>query len=117
MIVVPPVAFPPPILLAAGLAVLCVIADCCLKRASGAAQPFTSLDFLLGSSLYAASAAGWVPLLRETKLATIGAVYSVVVIVLLTAIGTLWYGETLSHTETLGVLLAIVATVLLAGRH
>jgi drug/metabolite transporter (DMT)-like permease len=54
--------------------------------------------------------------MRYLKLATISVVYSISMIVLLAAIGAVFFGEKLSTREVVGVLLAIVALVLLIGR-
>ena len=98
------------------LGAVCVVADCLLKRASCTDRPLTSAYFAIGVVLYSASAVGWVYLLRDSKLATIGAIYSMTVIVMLTAVGVFWYGERVSASEMLGLVMAIVATYLLSGR-
>lgn len=98
------------------LGAACVVADCFRKRASCAERPLVNIHFAIGAAMYAVSAAGWVYLLRDTKLATIGAIYSMTVIVMLNAVGVVWCGEPMSGPEMVGVCLAIAATFLLAGR-
>ena len=54
------------------------------QRAEG---PLKSGWFYVGFAVYASTAFGWVYVMRHLKLATIGAVYSVSMILLLTALG------------------------------
>ena len=57
--------------------VLGVVGDYLLKLASGRKNPFSSKWFYLGFAVYASTAFGWVFVMRHLKLATIGVVYSV----------------------------------------
>ncbi len=106
----------PSIIVTVALSFVSVTADYYLKRASESAQPYRSFGFILGVGLYAACAFGWVHVLRNTKLATIGAVYSIVVVVALAIIGVLVFREPLSTTELIGLVFAVVSLVLLSGR-
>jgi small multidrug resistance pump len=58
---------------------------------------------------------GWVFALRHIKLASIGVVYSLSIVVLLAALGVFVFGETLNRFEILGFGFA-VAAILLLGR-
>ena len=91
-----------------------VIADAFLKRASETERFFTDTWFLLAASIYALSAFGWVFALRNLKLATAGASYSVFTIVLLAVVGSVVFGERLSAGEIIALLLAIASLVTLA---
>jgi multidrug transporter EmrE-like cation transporter len=51
--------------------------------------------------------------MRYLKLATIGVLYSVCMILLLTAMGVLCFNETLNRSEVAGIVLAIAAVTLL----
>jgi drug/metabolite transporter (DMT)-like permease len=51
--------------------------------------------------------------MKHLKLATIGVIYSVSMIVLLTAIGVVFFRESLSFYEIAGVLMAIGSLILL----
>lgn len=95
------------------LSVLCVLADFFLKRASEFVHPIQSWHFVAGLVLYAASAFGWVYVLRQVKLATVGALFSVVVVVLLACIGVLVFHESLSTLELIGLGCAVAALILL----
>lgn len=95
------------------LSLICVIADYFLKRAGHAPNIFTNKHFAYGVALYAASAFGWVYVLRHAKLATVGAVYSVVLVIGLALAGVFGFRETLSASEVVGLGCAVAALVLL----
>jgi drug/metabolite transporter (DMT)-like permease len=90
-----------------------VVGDYFLKLASGREQPLRSGWFYLGFALYASTAFGWVYVMRHLKLATIGVVYSVSMVLLLTAVGVVLFRETLNAAEWAGIGLAVAALVLL----
>jgi multidrug transporter EmrE-like cation transporter len=90
-----------------------VLGDYLLKRASASADVLRSRWFYLGFAVYASTAFGWVYVMRHLKLATIGVVYSIAMILLLTAIGVVVFREPLSAPEVVGLLLAVAALVLL----
>ncbi len=93
--------------------VLGVVGDYLLKLASGRNNPFSSKWFYLGFAVYASTAFGWVFVMRHLKLATIGVVYSVSMILLLTAVGVAVFREPLSVYEIAGLVMAIASLVLL----
>lgn len=90
-----------------------VVGDYLLKLASERKNPFQSKWFYLGFVVYASTAFGWVFVMRHLKLATIGVVYSVSMILLLTAIGVAVFREPLSPYEVLGLIMAIGSLFLL----
>lgn len=96
-----------------GFSMLGVVGDYLLKLASGHKNPFSSKWFYLGFAVYASTAFGWVFVMRHLKLATIGVVYSVSMILLLTAIGVAVFREPLSAYEIAGLVLAIASLFLL----
>lgn len=102
-----------PLLAIVGLSLLCVAADYFLKRAGEFAQPIRTRAFASGAALYTFSAFGWVYVLRQVKLATVGALYSVVVVVLLACIGVIAFRESLSSLELIGLGCAVAALILL----
>ncbi|MFO0872891.1 MAG: hypothetical protein U0575_02830 [Phycisphaerales bacterium] len=91
-----------------------VLGDYFLKLASQQQHSLRSRWFLLGFALYASTAFGWLFVMRHLKLATIGVLYSVSIIVLLTTVGVVFFRETLNAYELLGVVMAIGSLVLLA---
>jgi small multidrug resistance pump len=90
-----------------------VLGDYFLKLASGQAQPFRTPAFYVGFAVYASTAFGWLFVMQHLKLGTIGVLYSVTMILLLTIVGVVGFGERLSWPETAGLLLALASLVLL----
>ena len=95
------------------VSVIGIISDFYFKKSSTYASPFTSKAFLIGLGLYCANAFAWVIAMQHAKLAIIGAVYCVVTILLLAAIGHIFFNETLNTKECVGVLMAIGSVILL----
>ena len=90
-----------------------VIGDYFLKLASAAEQPLRTAWFYVGFAFYASTAFGWVFVMKHLKLATIGVVYSVSMVLLLTAVGVLAFREPLNSREMAGIALAVASLVLL----
>ena len=90
-----------------------VLGDYFLKLASAQAQPFRTIAFYVGFGVYASTAFGWLFVMKHLKLGTIGVVYSVSMILLLTTVGMVGFGERLSWPEIAGLLLALASLVLL----
>jgi small multidrug resistance pump len=91
-----------------------VLGDSFLKLASEEAVPWRSGWFLVGFAVYASTAFGWVFVMQHLKLATIGVFYSVAMVVLLTTIGALFFGERISAVEALGIAMGIGSLVILS---
>jgi len=91
-----------------------VLGDYFLKLASAEQSPYRSGWFVLGFLVYSSTAFAWVIVMKHLKLATIGLLYSVTMIVLLTAIGSLVFHEKLAPAEVVGILMGIGALLLLA---
>ena len=77
-------------------------------------NPLVTPAFLVGLTLYSSTAFAWVFVMRSLKLATIGAIYSVCMILMLTSMGFLVFGETLNRYELAGIVLAIASIILLS---
>lgn len=101
------------ILVTIGFSVVGVLGDYFLKLASDEPSALKSKWFYVGFLIYASTAFGWVFVMKHLKLATIGVVYSVSMILLLTAVGVVGFRESLSAYEIAGLLMAIGALVLL----
>lgn len=101
------------ILVTIGFSMLGVIGDYFLKLASAESVWFKSKWFYVGFAIYASTAFGWVFVMKHLKLATIGVVYSVSMILLLSVIGVVGFRESLSGYEIVGILMAIGSLVLL----
>lgn len=93
--------------------VIGVLGDYFLKLASGRDQPMRTAWFYLGLVLYASTAFGWVFVMKHLKLATISVLYSVSLVLLLTAIGVLLFRESLNYFEVIGIVMAVISLVLL----
>jgi drug/metabolite transporter (DMT)-like permease len=101
------------VLVTIAFSVVGVVGDYFLKLASNHQQPLATGWFYLGFALYASTAFGWVFVMRHLKLGTISVLYSVSMILLLTAIGVVIFRESLNGFELAGIVLAIAALVLL----
>lgn len=102
-----------PLLLVIGMAALTTVGDYCLKRAS--LQPSIFNRWLAsGWLIYGATAFGWAWTMRHLKLATLGAVFSVSMVLLMALLGFLAFRETLSKSEIVGIVLALISLALLA---
>jgi small multidrug resistance pump len=101
------------VLVTLAFSVIGVVGDYFLKIASTREQPLWTGWFYLGFALYASTAFGWVFVMRHMKLATIGVLYSVSMILLLTTIGVVVFRESLNRFEILGIVLAVASLVLL----
>lgn len=96
-----------------GIATVTVLGDYFLKLASQQASALYNRWFLAGIAIYALSAFGWVFAMRHMKLATIGVVYSISVVLLLAALGVVVFGESLNRYEIVGIILAVLSILLL----
>ena len=101
------------VLVTFAFSVIGVLGDYFLKLASAREQPLRTGWFYLGFVLYASTAFGWVFVMRQLKLATISVLYSVSLVLLLTAIGGMLFRESLSYFEVIGIVLAVASLVLL----
>ncbi|MBI1763967.1 MAG: transporter [Acidobacteria bacterium] len=101
------------LLVVLGMALFTTVGDYCLKRASQ--KSLLANPWLLGGWLiYGTTAMGWAWAMRHLKLATIGAVYSISMVLLMALLGLLAFRETLNRTEIAGLLCALISIVLLA---
>jgi len=101
------------VLITIAFSVIGVAGDYFLKLASTREQPLWTSWFYLGFALYASTAFGWVFVMKHLKLATISVLYSVSLVLLLTAIGVVLFQESLNYFEVIGIVLAVISLVLL----
>jgi drug/metabolite transporter (DMT)-like permease len=90
-----------------------VLGDYLLKLASAEKNPLKTGWFYIGFAVYASTAFGWVFVMRHLKLATIGVVYSVSMVLMLTGIGVVLFREPLNRYEVAGLVMAVASLVLL----
>jgi drug/metabolite transporter (DMT)-like permease len=102
------------VIVAAAMSAVGIAGDYFLKRASGEVSPLGTPAFLAGLALYSSTAFAWVFVMRHLKLATIGGIYSVCMILMLTGMGYLFFDETLNRYEIAGIVLAIASIALLS---
>ena len=101
------------VLVTIAFSVIGVLGDYFLKLASAREQPLRTGWFYVGFALYASTAFGWVFVMKHLKLATISVLYSVSLVLLLTAIGVVLFRESLNSFEVIGIVLAVASLVLL----
>jgi small multidrug resistance pump len=93
--------------------VIGVVGDYFLKLASAKDESLKSPAFYIGFLLYASTAFGWVFVMKHLKLATVGVLYSVSMVLLLTAVGVVAFKESLNGYEILGLVMAVGSLLLL----
>src|SRR5438552_16304381 len=101
------------VLVTIAFSIIGVVGDYFLKLASAREQPLRTGWFYLGFFLYASKAFGWVFVMSRLKLATISVLYSVSLVLLLTAVGVVLFRESLSCFVVIGIILAVASLVLL----
>ena len=90
-----------------------VLGDYFLKLASRDDDSLRTPWFYVGFALYALTAFGWVFVMKHLKLATVSVLYSVSMVVLLTAVGVAVFRESLNYYEIAGLLMAVASLILL----
>ena len=90
-----------------------VLGDYFLKVASSHENSLKTIWFGIGFALYASTAFGWVFVMKHLKLATISVLYSVSMVLLLTAVGVVFFRESLNSYEILGLVMAVTSLILL----
>src|SRR5271165_300663 len=101
------------VLVTIAFSVVGVFGDYFLKLASKEEESLRTPWFYIGFTLYAATAFGWVFVMKHLKLGTISVLYSVSMVVLLTAIGVVIFRESLNYYEIAGLVMAIASLILL----
>jgi small multidrug resistance pump len=90
-----------------------VLGDYFLKLASAQESSLRTTAFYVGFAIYASTAFGWLFVMKHLQLATIGAVYSVSMVLLLTILGVVRFGESLSVIDIVGLMMAIGSLIVL----
>src|SRR4051812_5046137 len=101
------------VLITIAFSVIGVLGDYFLKLTSAKEQSLRTSWFYVGFALYASTAFGWVFVMKHLKLGTISVLYSVSLVLLLTAIGVVLFHESLNSLEVIGIALAVISLVLL----
>ena len=101
------------VLVTVAFSIIGVVGDYFLKLASKEDSFYKSIWFYVGFVLYGSTALGWVFVMKHLKLATISVLYSVSMVLLLTAVGVVLFRESLNYYELAGIVLAVASLVLL----
>jgi drug/metabolite transporter (DMT)-like permease len=96
-----------------GISVVTVVGDYFIKLASLTSSPVLNRWFLAGCGMYLLCTFGWVFAFRHIKLASVGVLYSLSIVILMAALGVFVFGETLNRIELVGLGFAVIAIVLL----
>ena len=89
------------------------LADYFLKLASEKSNIVANKWFVVAFIVYSSTIFGWVYVIKNMKLASVGVVYSVCMVLFLTFLGVVFFKERLSVKEIVGIGLAIASLFLL----
>jgi multidrug transporter EmrE-like cation transporter len=103
-----------PQLVVVAIVLTSVTGDYFIKLASRKSDSFLTPEFILGAALYVVTACGFLIAMRHMSLASIGVLYAVLTIVLMTALGVFVFKETLLPREIAGILMAFGAIGLMS---
>jgi drug/metabolite transporter (DMT)-like permease len=95
------------------LSAIGALADYFLKLASGEMQIVFNKWFAIALVVYSSTAFGWVFVMKSMKLASVGVVYSICMVLFLTFMGVAFFKERLSYQEVIGIGLALASLILL----
>lgn len=97
-----------------GLSIITVFGDALIKYAS-TQKSFTGWPMLIcGAVIYGLTGFGWFFVMREIKLSTLGVLYSVSCVVLLTLVSIFYFKEAISPMEIFGISMAIGSLIILS---
>lgn len=97
-----------------GLSVITVLAEALVKQASLQNAFAGWKTLLLGALIYGMTAFGWFFVMRSIKLSTLGVLYGVSCIIVLTLVGVFYFQEKISPLEIFGITLAIISLIILS---
>ena len=101
-------------LIGIGLSAITVFADAIIKHAS-LQNAFSGWRLLvLGAIIYGATAFGWFFVMRKIKLSTLGVLYGVSCVILLTLVSAFYFKEKINPMEIFGITLAIISLIILS---
>lgn len=94
--------------------VVAITGDIFIKKAS-LMSGFTGYkSLLIGALLYGSTALGWFFWMRRAKLSTIGTVFSIFSVILMTLVSVFYFKEKINTVEIIGICLAIVSLLILS---
>lgn len=95
------------------IAVITVLGDYFLKMAD-TEKPLKGFYIALGCLIYGATGLAWFQVMRHLKLATLGSLFCVFMVLLMAILGAVVFNERLSRIEMFGILLGVLSVFLLA---
>jgi len=99
-------------LIAISLSAVTVLADYFIKKSSLLNSVWNKW-LLIGALIYGFTAIGWVFVMKSVKLSTLGVIYGVSCIILLTIVSVFVFNEKISVPEIIGVSLGLLSLILL----
>ena len=99
-------------IIAISLSTITVAADLLVKEGSLLKSVWNKW-LLFGAVIYGLTAIGWIYVMKSIKLSTLGTIYGISCIVLLTLSSVFIFHEKLSMPEIIGILLGITSLILL----
>ena len=101
------------VMVAVLLSAIGALADYFLKLASVEGHIVWNKWFAIALVVYSSTIFGWVFVIKSMKLASVGVVYSICMVLFLTFLGVVFFKERLSYREVVGIGLALASLVLL----
>ena len=97
-----------------GLSVVTIFADVLIKHAS-LQKAFAGWKMLiLGAIIYGLTALGWFFVMQKIKFSTLGVLYAMSCVVLLTLVSVFYFKEKISFLEVVGIAMALAALIILS---
>src|SRR3989339_1608086 len=84
-----------------------VLGDFFMKLAGSGEKSVDVKWFLIAFFLYASTSFGWLYVMKRVELSSIGAIYSLVTILLLVLIGVFYFHERVNGYELAGIIMAV----------
>jgi len=102
-------------LMIVGLSFVETVGDTLIKYAGADTKKYVLVFWLiLGVTVYMCAAVGWFFVMKHIKLGSLGIIYSVASVTFLLSWGILFFNESYSKTEILGIILGFISLFLLA---
>lgn len=90
-----------------------IIGDFCLKMSANQTKYMDIKWFVPGMIIYALSAFGWFYAMKYIKLSSLGVLYSIFTIILITLLSVIYFHEKINNAEILGVIFGVASILLL----
>ena len=94
------------------LSAVTVFADSFVKKSSSLGTVYNKW-LLAGGLIYGLTAIGWFFVMKDLKLSTLGVVYGVSCIILLTLVSVFVFNKKLSILEIVGIILGVISMIIL----